>query len=64
MFEYGNAGAKEAFDYILKYSPYQNVRQGEKYPAVLFVSGDADTRVPPLQARKMTARLQVRHGFR
>jgi len=58
MFEYGNASDKNAFSYILKYSPYQNVRQGEKYPAVLLVSGDSDTRVPPLQARKMTARLQ------
>jgi len=30
-----------------------------KYPAVLFTTGDQDTRVPPLQARKMTARLQA-----
>ena len=30
-----------------------------RYPAVLFTTGDADTRVPPLQARKMTARLQA-----
>jgi prolyl oligopeptidase len=29
------------------------------YPAVLLESGDADTRVPPEQARKMAARLQV-----
>lgn len=26
---------------------------------MLFVTGDADTRVPPLQARKMTARMQA-----
>jgi hypothetical protein len=32
---------------------------GTKYPAVLFTTGDADTRVPPLQARKMTARMQA-----
>lgn len=32
---------------------------GVRYPAVLFVTGDADTRVPPLQARKMTARMQA-----
>jgi prolyl oligopeptidase len=34
------------------------VRQGTKYPAVLLTTGDNDTRVPPLQARKMTALLQ------
>ena len=34
-------------------------KPGEKYPAVLFTTGDRDTRVPPLQARKMTARLQA-----
>ncbi len=28
------------------------------YPAVMLTSGDNDTRVPPLQARKMTAALQ------
>ena len=30
-----------------------------KYPAVLLTSGDADTRVDPLHARKMAARLQA-----
>jgi len=29
-----------------------------KYPAVLFMSGDGDTRVAPLHARKMAALLQ------
>ncbi len=42
-----------------KYSPYQAVRDGTPYPAVLLTSGDKDTRVSPLQARKMTARLQA-----
>ena len=37
----------------------EHVRPGTKYPAVLITSGDADTRVPPEQARKMTARLQA-----
>jgi len=30
-----------------------------KYPATLFVTGDADTRVDPLHARKMAALLQA-----
>jgi prolyl oligopeptidase len=29
------------------------------YPAVLFMTGDGDTRVAPLHARKMTALLQA-----
>ena len=35
------------------------MREGVEYPAVLLESGDSDTRVPPAQARKMTARLQA-----
>jgi prolyl oligopeptidase len=35
------------------------VRDGEKYPAVLFLTGANDPRVDPLQSRKMTARLQA-----
>ncbi|MDE0649981.1 MAG: prolyl oligopeptidase family serine peptidase, partial [Gammaproteobacteria bacterium] len=43
-------------------SPYQNVRDGVDYPAVMLTQGDLDTRVPPLQARKMAARLQAATG--
>lgn len=59
LLEYGNASIPEQFKYLYAYSPYQKVKPGEKYPAVLFTTGDQDTRVPPLQARKMTARLQA-----
>jgi len=58
LLEYGNGADPEQFKYLLAYSPYERVRAGTKYPAVLFESGDGDTRVPPEQARKMTARLQ------
>lgn len=57
--EYGSADNPDQFKYIYKYSPYQNVKKGEKYPAVLFVTGDGDTRVAPLHARKMAALLQA-----
>jgi len=57
LLEYGNAADADQFKYLYAYSPYEHVRPGTKYPAVLFESGDADTRVPPEQARKMTARL-------
>ena len=59
LLEYGNASDPAQFKYLYSYSPYQKVKAGEKYPAVLFTTGDQDTRVPPLQARKMTARLQA-----
>lgn len=58
LLEYGNASDPEQFKFLYAYSPYQRVKPGTKYPAVLLTTGDADTRVPPLQARKMTARLQ------
>jgi prolyl oligopeptidase len=57
--EYGSSEDPKQFAYLLKYSPYHNVKPGVKYPATLFVTGDADTRVDPLHARKMAARLQA-----
>lgn len=59
LLEYGDASKPDQFTFLLAYSPYQKVMAGTKYPAVLLMTGDADTRVPPLQARKMTARLQA-----
>ncbi|HEY6332585.1 MAG TPA: prolyl oligopeptidase family serine peptidase, partial [Blastocatellia bacterium] len=59
LLEYGNASDPGQFKFLHAYSPYQKVTPGTKYPAVLLETGDADTRVPPLQARKMTARLQA-----
>lgn len=57
--EYGAAEDDKQFFYLLKYSPYQNVKAGAEYPAVLFFTGDSDTRVDPLHARKMTALMQA-----
>jgi prolyl oligopeptidase len=57
--EYGSSEDPEQFKYIYAYSPYQHVTPGTKYPAVLLISGDSDTRVAPLHARKMTALLQA-----
>ncbi len=57
--EYGSADDATQFKYLLKYSPYQNVRKGVKYPPIMFVTGDADTRVDPAHARKMTALMQA-----
>jgi prolyl oligopeptidase len=57
--EYGSAEREEQFPYLYAYSPYHHVETGVKYPAVLFITGDGDTRVAPLHARKMAARLQA-----
>lgn len=57
--EYGSADNPEQFKVIYAYSPYQHVVKGTKYPAMLFITGDADTRVAPLHARKMTALMQA-----
>jgi prolyl oligopeptidase len=59
LLEYGDARNPAHFAAMREYSPYQNVRDGVDYPAVMLATGDLDTRVPPLQARKMTARLQA-----
>jgi prolyl oligopeptidase len=59
LLEYGNGADPAQFKYLYAYSPYEHVAPGTGYPAVLLESGDADTRVPPEQARKMTARLQA-----
>lgn len=60
--EYGSSEDPEQFKYIYAYSPYHNVIQNTEYPAVLFITGDSDTRVAPLHARKMTALLQAANG--
>jgi prolyl oligopeptidase len=60
--EYGSSEDPEQFAYLHAYSPYHRVKNGTKYPAVLFITGDADTRVDPLHARKMAALLQAATG--
>lgn len=56
--EYGCAENPNDFRHLYAYSPYHRVRDGEEYPAVLFISGDQDKRCDASHARKMTARLQ------
>ena len=56
--EYGSAENDKDFSYIRKYSPYQNVKPSTAYPAIMFFTGDSDTRVDPLNARKMAALMQ------
>jgi prolyl oligopeptidase len=57
--EYGSSDDPDQFEYIHAYSPYHAVEPGTDYPATLFISGDGDTRVDPLHARKMAALVQT-----
>jgi prolyl oligopeptidase len=59
LLEYGDASKPEQFEFLRRYSPYQAAARRAHYPAVMLTTGDLDTRVPPLQARKMTAQLQA-----
>lgn len=60
--EYGCSDDPNQFKYLLAYSPYHNVKENVTYPATLFVTGDGDTRVAPLHARKMAALLQAKNS--
>jgi prolyl oligopeptidase len=60
--EFGTVKDEKQFQAMFAYSPYYHVKDGEKYPAVLFLTGANDPRVDPMQSRKMTARLQAATG--
>ncbi|MBZ5600769.1 MAG: prolyl oligopeptidase family serine peptidase [Acidobacteriia bacterium] len=57
--EFGTVKEKDQFQALYAYSPYHHVKDGTDYPAVLFLTGDNDGRVDPMNSRKMTARLQA-----
>lgn len=60
MPEYGNAEEDpEAFEWLYEYSPYHNVEDGTRYPAMYIYAAYDDMRVHPLHACKMAARLQT-----
>jgi prolyl oligopeptidase len=56
--EYGDPERSADRAWILKYSPYQNVRAQRRYPPVLFVTATSDDRVTPVHARKMAALME------
>jgi prolyl oligopeptidase len=57
--EYGSAEDAKQFDWLYAYSPYHHVKTGQEYPAILFMTGDTDTRVDPMHAKKMAALMQA-----
>lgn len=58
MDEYGNPDVPADWAFISKYSPYQNVKPGVKYPPLFIYGSTKDDRVHPGHARKMAARLK------
>lgn len=57
--DYGSADDPEQFKAILKYSPYQNLKPGKKYPATMVTTADTDDRVVPGHSFKFAAALQA-----
>lgn len=57
--EYGSAEDAKQFEWLYAYSPYHHVKPGLEYPAILFMTGDTDTRVDPMHAKKMAALMQA-----
>src|SRR5258706_4418250 len=57
--EYGSSEDAKQFEWLYAYSPYHHVKAGQEYPAILFMTGDTDTRVDPMHAKKMAALMQA-----
>jgi prolyl oligopeptidase len=60
--EYGSPDDPTEFPFLYAYSPYHRAVDGTRYPSMLFATGDSDSRVDPLHARKMAARMQAAQG--
>ncbi|RYF94617.1 MAG: S9 family peptidase [Caulobacteraceae bacterium] len=57
--EYGDGTKAEDWAYISKYSPYQAIKPGQKYPQVYFETSTKDDRVHPGHARKAAAKMEA-----
>ncbi len=60
--EYGSADNEKDFSWLLRYSPYQNIKLGVSVPNMLVTAGAYDSRVDPLHAKKFVAALQNNVG--
>ncbi|HEV8406593.1 MAG TPA: prolyl oligopeptidase family serine peptidase [Sphingomicrobium sp.] len=58
MGEYGNPDVPADWAFISKYSPYQNLKCGVKYPVPFIYTSTRDDRVHPGHARKLAAKLE------
>ena len=55
--EWGNPNEKEAFDYMVKYSPYDNVKR-QNYPNMLILTSLNDSQVPYWEGAKFAAKIR------
>lgn len=60
--DYGSSEDPEEFAALLAYSPYHNVKEGTKYPAILITTADTDDRVVPGHSFKYAAAMQKAQG--
>jgi len=60
--EYGSSDDHQAFQWLIQYSPLQNVHSGTCYPPTLITTSWNDDRVVPSHAFKFTAKLQRAQG--
>lgn len=60
--EYGSSDDPAQFEYLYKYSPLHNIKDGVCYPATLVTTADHDDRVVPAHSFKFAARLQAAQG--
>ena len=58
MAEYGDPDVASDWEFMRRYSPYHNIREGVDYPPVLFYGSTRDDRVHPGHARKIAALLE------
>lgn len=56
--EYGSPEVPAEREALARYSPFQNVTAGKKYPEAFFLTSTADDRVHPGHARRMVARMR------
>jgi len=60
--EYGSSDDKQAFQWLIKYSPLQNIHPGTCYPPTLITTSWDDDRVVPSHEFKFTAKIQRAQG--
>jgi prolyl oligopeptidase len=57
--EYGDPDRPEDWAALRRWSPYQNLKPGIRYPPMLLLTTTSDDRVPPAHARKFAAKLEA-----
>ena len=60
--EYGSSDDSTAFQWLIKYSPVQNIKSGTCYPPTIATTADHDDRVVPSHSYKFIAEMQHDQG--